>query len=323
MQPNAFTGGPGYFIYDGILYQLMDENWNIDIEIVTTDRKTNLQGFVGKWEEYVRSKVTGKPIALYSQLQTQLDKLVPYRANSTWRRGKRIRSNTDKPLVVHLEDGRTVTFVSAILTKQPSIQCAPNKDFFGSVEFTCLRKAGDDGSADDDHVVEGSASYVEPVLDTYDIVNCKFTLSLGASSPLNNIETDENGIQFEPTVTFKDLLTARDGLLNMQIDNISLGIKFSPQNLSAANLVNTLVKTDGVEAGRGTRLGNRGLTLTVTGESHIYPLITVPLAVASQGKLNVGTGSRVGEVSLMAERTTNDEGDAMLDLFTLAAVEED
>ncbi len=319
MLPNDFTGGPGYFTFDGLLFQLMDDSWETNTEIVNIEKKTNIQGTIGHWEEYVKTTVTGKPIALYSLLATQFAKLFPYRPSNM---GQRLRSNTDKPLVIQTTDGRSITFTTAALTKMPSLQFSPNKDLFGSVEFTCLRKQGDGGTGTDAHVVEASSAYTEPLLDPDDIVNCKFSLALGSSSPLNVIECDEEGVTVEPQVQLGELPSWNEGLLNWQINGVTCGAKFTPQNQSQATLLNTLVKTDGTGVGRGTRLGARGLPLTVTTSFVGGPVLTIPLACANKGRLRFGSASRIGEVELYAERTLNDDGDAWLDLFTLDVVPE-
>ena len=313
MNPADFTGSPGYFSHDGVLYQLADDNWNVDIEIVKVERRSNIRGRLGDWEEYVKSTVKAKPIALLASLATQLTKLIPRRPQQ---RGQRIRSNTDKPLVIQSTDGRSVTFTSAVLTKMPPLQFAPNKDFFGEVEFTCLRKAGAADTATDGHVVEASSAYTEPLLDPGDILSSKFTLAMGDASPLDDIECDEDGVTFTVDAKLKELMTWNNGLLNYQIDDVTASIKFKPQNLAQADLLNTLLQTDGANAGRGRRLGDRGLSLTVAGGVG-DPSLTIPLAVCSAGGLVYGSDRRLKEVTLMAEETLNGDGDAWEELFTI------
>ncbi len=314
MGPNAFTGSPGYFTWNSILFQLMDENWETNVEIVTVERSTNLQGVIGRWEQYVKSTVTAKPIAFLASLAAQIGVLLPYLPSM---RGQRIRGSSDLPLVIQTADGRSITFSSAVLTKMPPVQFAPNKDFWGAAEFTCLRKANTAATDATAHVVEASSAYTAPALDPDDIVSSKYTLAFG-STPFDNIECDEDGVTFEPQVTLKELPTWNEGVLNFQIDKVMAAIKFKPQNLSGANLLNTLVLTDGSSAGRGKRLGARGLALTVTGAAVGDPLLTVPLAVAATGKMHFGSANRVGEVALMAEQK-NVSG-AFAALFTLDVV---
>lgn len=311
MGPDDFSGGPGFLTWNGLTIQPRDENWECTSEIVTVDERTHLQGKIGRREEYVKSVISVQPIALLSILASQFTKLMPYRPSM---RGQRIRGSSDKPLVIQTKDGRSITYTSAVLTKMPNLQFAPNKPLFGACEFTCLRKSTGADSATDSHVVEAASAYVEPAIDPSDIVSDLFTVAFGET--FADIETDEDGVTFEPNVQLQELSTAKKGLLNFMIGDVDAMVKFKPQSFSSADFTDTLLQVDGATAGRGKLLGARGLAFTVTGTAVGSPILTIPLACASTGKMQFGTQPRVGEVTLQALRDLANNND----LFNLTVV---
>lgn len=313
MTPDQFKGGPGYFTHDGVLYQLLDDNFEANSEIVTAPISTNLQGRVDMREEYVKSVVSAQPIAFKSTLATLYAKLVPYRPSS---RGNLLRGSTDKPLVIQSKAGKSTTFTTACLTKQANLQFAPNKPLFGPVEFTCLRKASGADTATDSHVAVATSAYSEPALDAADILSCLYTYALGASSPLDALEFDEAGVTLETTVQLQDLGTAYKGLLNYRVGNVEAQLRGMPQNLDESDIYNTLMLMDGSSAGRGKSLKDRALPFVITGAAEGDPLVTIPLAVCVRGKAVFGTASRAGEIVLAALLDT----DTPAELFDLDVV---
>lgn len=314
MNRNAFTGGPAYLTWNGLTIQMADD-WKAETEIITTPQKTNLQGKIGEREEYSITRITFKPLAFAGDLQALFDALIPYTPDDI---GTRIFPDSDVPAVIQTKSGRSITYSASAITKMPTVTFAPNKDLFGEVELTCLRKnntAATDAAA---HVADASSAYTEPDLDPLDIVSSTYALALGNSSPLNAIETDENGIVFEPTMATKERATNNDGLLNYQITEVAASVKFTPVNIDSSTFNDTLLKADGSTAGRGKFLAARGLELTVTGAAAGDPLLTIPNAVCPKGGLQFNGDGRLSEVTLQAQRTSS--AGALQDLFTLSTV---
>jgi len=298
MDRTAFTGGPAYLTWNGLTLQ-MEDDWTAESEIVTVPQRTNLQGKIGDREEWSLTRIKCRPLAFSTGLAGVLAKLWPYDPGDI---GTRIFPGTDLPAVIQTKGGRSITYAAAALYTPPPLRFAPNRPLFGDMELLCLRKNNTAATETDAHVVDASSAYSQPNLDPLDIVSSAYSLAFGSDSPLNAIETDEEGIAAELKVEFEDRKTARDGLLNAQIKNVELIVKFTPENIDSEAFNDSLLVTDGTTAGRGKLLSGRGKQLTITGVAPGAPILTIPLAAAPTGSLRFSGQSRVGEVTLQAQR---------------------
>lgn len=317
MNRSAFSGGPAFLTWNGVTMQLMAD-WKAETEIITKDRATNLRGRVGAWEEYSLTKITARPVVTAANLATLITKLFPYTPAMV---GQLIFPGTDLPAVIQTKDGRSLTYAAAALTKMPDVTLAPSEDLFGDFELTCLMENEADAADSDSHVVEASSTYTEPTLDPLSIIAARYGFAWGASSPFDEIETDEKGVVLKPTVTFEELQTQLDGLQNMRIKEVTAELTFVPVNLASADFYN-LVIPQGSTAGRGKPMGARGLAFTATplGTGAGRPSLSVPLAVPTKAPLQFGSASRIGEVTLACEQKAT--AGVIGSLFTLAATTE-
>jgi hypothetical protein len=314
MNRSSFSGGPAFLTWNGVTIQLTAD-WKAETEIKTKDRSTNLRGRVGAWEDYSLTKITARPVVTSANLATLITKLFPYKPSMV---GQLIFPGTDLPAVIQTKDGRSITFAAAALTKMPDVTFAPGEDLFGDFELTCLIENEADASSDDTHAVEASSTYTEPSFDPLTIIAARYTFAWGETAPFDDIETDEKGVSLKPSVTFEELQTQRDGLLNMRIKEVTSELSFLPVNLDSEDFWD-LIKPQGSSAGRGKPMGSRGLAFTATplGSGAGRPSLSVPLAVPTKGANQFGSGPRVGEVTLACEQKS--VTGTISDLFTLSA----
>jgi len=313
-----FAGGPAFLTWNGVTFQLAAD-WKAETEIITKDRSTNLRGRVGAWEDYTITKITARPVVTATNLATLIAKLLPYKPSMI---GALIFPDVDLPAVIQNKDGRGSTFAAAALTKMPDVNFASLEDFFEDFELTCLIENEADASTDGSHVVEASSAYVEPSFDPLGIIAARYAFAWGAVSPFDAIETDEKGVKLSHNVTFDDLMTQRDGLINKRIKEVTASLSFTPVNISSEDFYD-LVIPQGASAGRGKPMGLRGQEFTATplGSGANRPQLTVPLAVPSKAPQQFGGGPRVGEVNMLVEQKSNTG--TIADLFTLAATVEE
>lgn len=299
MNRSDFSGGPAFLTWNGATIQLMAD-WRAETEIVTRDRSTNLRGRVGAWERYSVTKITARPVVTSANLATLITKLFPYTPAMI---GQLIFPSSDLPAVIQTKDGRSITYAAAAITRMPTVTFSPEEDLFGDFELTCLLANEADATEDDSHVVEASSAYTEPTLDPLTIIAARYAFAWGATSPFDAIETNEAGVVLTPSVTFDDLLTQRDGLINMRIREVTATLGFTPVNLASDDFY-SLVIPQGSSAGRGKAMGSRGLAFTATplGSGAGRPSLNVPLAVPTKAPLQFGGGPRVGEVTLACEQ---------------------
>jgi len=309
MLREAFAGGPAYITHDAVTYQF-HVDWTAKYEIRRVARKTNLQGTVGHGLDCIVAKIVGKPIATSVNLATLMAKLYARRASG---RGSMLFGATDKPLVIQAKDGRSLTFTAAGISKQPTTHFAPNVDLFDTVEWTCLLATNGNSADITDYINEASSSYTEPTLDPLSIISERYLLSWGEDAPFDDIETDENGIVIEPSLSWTEKSTQKDGLQNFRQDDLTGMVKFTPVNLGSADFVDLIAAV-----GRGKMIGSFGLPLTVTPVSGEGPKLTVPLAVPVDPETRFGQDSRIGEVAMECERTY--ESSALQEPFTLEVV---
>jgi len=315
MNRNDFKGGPGTLTWNGVTFQLVDD-WEAQSEIRAREVRTNLQGLVGKREDYAITRITAKPIAFTGSLSSLFTKLFPYSPASI---GNLIFPATDLPAVIQTKDGKSITYSAAAITTMPPLQFSPMRELIGQVVLTCIRKAGvaaDDAAA---HVAVGSSAYSEPTADLDDISAALYTGAWGSTSPFDDIETDEEGFTFTPQVQLSDLLTARDGLLNQRVQGVTAEVRFVPVNIDVDDFYDDFLQLDGSNAGRGKLLKARGQELTVTGDNAGDPVLTIPRAVPITGPARLSqANSRVGQVTLEAHR--HDLAGVLQSLFTLGVV---
>lgn len=317
MNRSNFYGGPGFLNWNGITLQMM-ANWKAETEIISKDRSTNLRGRVGAWERYSITKIAARPVVTSVNLASVIAKLFPYTPAMV---GQLIFPEVDLPAIIQTKDGRSITYAAAAITKMPEVTFAPDEDLIGDFELTCLLENEGDASEDNSHVTEASSSYTEPTLNPMQIIAARYAFAWGSIAPFNTIETDEKGVKLRPNVTFTELETQRDGLINYRIKEVTASLGFTPVNLNSADFYN-LVSPQGSTAGRGKPLATRGLEFTATplGAGAGRPQLTVPLAVPNKGPLDFADTSRIGDVNLLCEQKAT--AGVIGDLYTLAATTE-
>ncbi len=163
-----------------------------------------------------------------------------------------------------------------------------------------------------------SSAYTEPNLTPLDAVWDQYITAWGAT--FTDIETDENGVTFSPTLALTSRKTANRGQYNASVDDVTAEISFTPEGLTENNWYDTLQRLDGTGVGIGKLRGALGEALTVTGSVEGMPLLTVARAFFSKGSLQFNSKGRIGQVTLKASR--KDTAGVLGPLFTLGVVPE-
>lgn len=311
MNRSTYPAGPAFLTVGGITIE-MAEDWKLSSQIMKSDMKTNLHGVVGASEEYVITKITGKPVASSTNLASLISYLYPYNPDQVGT----LVMGTDQPAVIQTRDGKSITYPASFLSKMPDLTLAANTDIFGEFEITCLRAYNGDPTAAASTALVQASAYTAPSLDPLTRIRSPYTVAWGSTSPFNAIEVSKAGVKFSPSVKLTPVEPDLTRLINYRIESVDATAKFTPLNLDADDFYN-FVQLASANAGVGKILGARGQTLTVQSTKIGDPLLTIPLAVPDQGPLGFDTKSRVGEVTLQAYRK-NVSG-ALQSLFTLAA----
>jgi len=161
--------------------------------------------------------------------------------------------------------------------------------------------------------------YSEPSFDPLTLISGLYKFAWGSTSPFDDIETDENGVELTPNVELKELSTQLGGLLNYRIADVSAQAKFTPVNLASADFY-SLLQVQGAAAGRGKAMGTRGLAFSATpeGSGAGRLSLSVPLAVPQdKSSLRFGDESRIGEVVLDCAQKSS--AGTIQALYTLAS----
>lgn len=320
MNRSTFYGGPAYITHDSATYQAR-EGFEIDNEIRTVEQPDALRGKLGEREDYSLSMLRLAPHALTASLTTQFAKLFALQPANV---GSLLFPGADLPLVVQTKNGGTndagqsLTFSAGAVSQPPELQFAPNKNLFGQAEWTCLRKNSTAATDTAAHVVVANSTYTEPALDPTNISNSIYVLAWGGG--FTAIETDEEGVRAAVRYTWAERKTATDGLLNYQLSNVELEIRFRPVNVQANDIYDSLLLMDGASAGRGKFLSARGQALTVTGAAVGDPRLTVARATPVRIPTVFSDQPRSGEVMMRAQRHYT--GGALSALFVLDVVPE-
>jgi len=298
MSRTNYPAGPAYLTAGGLTIE-MAEDWKAISQIMKAEMKTNLHGIVGYSEQYVITKITGKPVALSGNFAALVAYLLPYTPDMI---GQLVMPDTDAPAIIQTRDGKSITYPATFISKQPDLTFAANTDIFGEFELTCLR-AYDPDLTDPTDVAEVAASaFAAPSLDPLTRIRSPYTVAWGATAPFDAIETDKSGVKFTADAKLAPVEPDLSGLINMRIESVEASAKFTPLNLDADDFYNFLALSHATAAGVGKVLGLRGQQLTVQSTKVGDPKLVIPLAVPDEGPLGFDLKSRVGEVTLNAHR---------------------
>jgi hypothetical protein len=304
-----FPGGPAYFSFNGLAAQ-MEDHWSVTSEPTQFAVTTNLQGKVDLREEDTIAKLSARLLGIWGDYAS----LYPYQPSML---GQLIFPATDQTLAIQTAAGESITFAAAALSKMPTLQFAGNKTLFGPAEWTMLRRMDEPSTTAGAMYTLAASTYTEPALNPQLVLTSAATLSFGS---LTNIETEEDGVTFTPTVKLSPRKTSLNGICNYMITEVGATVEFTPEGLTESDLYNSLHPLQGASTGRGTSLAGIGGTLTVTSLAAGGPTLTLPLAAPTKSSLRFDpkTG-RVGRVTLQAMRA-NTSG-VLQALFTLGTVE--
>jgi len=297
MNRTIYPAGPAFLTAGGITIE-MAEDWKLTSQIMKADMKTNLHGLVGYSEQYVITKISGKPVALSGNFAALVAFLFPYAPTML---GQLVMPSTDLPAVIQTRDGKSIAYPASFISKEPELNLAGNTDIFGDFELTCLRAYAGDVTAAADAALVATSAFTAPSLDPLTRIRSPYTVAWGSAAPFSAIEVSKAGVKFAVQTKLAPVEPDLSGLINMRIESVEATAKFTPLNLDADDFYN-FVQLASASAGVGKILGARGQQLTVASVKTGDPKLVIPLAVPDEGPLGFDMKSRVGEVTLQAMR---------------------
>ena len=313
MSRTSYPAGPAFLTAGGLTIE-MSEDWKAVSQIMKSEMKTNLHGIIGYSEQYVITKITGKPIALRGNIADLFAFLFPYDPSMI---GQLVMPDADQPAVIQTRDGKEITYPASFLSKEPDVNFAANTDIFGDFELTCLRAIGADVTDPDDVAAVADSEFAAPSLDPLTRIRSPYSVAWGNTTPFDAIEVSKAGVKFNVNTKLAPVEPDLSGLINMRIESVEAAAKFTPLNLDIEDFLN-FVQLASAKAGVGQILGLRGQQLTVASTKVGDPKLIIPLAVPDEGPLGFDLKSRVGEVTLQANRAS--VGGVLQALFTLGVV---
>jgi hypothetical protein len=297
MLRSALTGGPAFLTWNGLTIQLHDD-WQVEVEEVVEERRTNLDGLASHGLSHRIATITGKPVAVSTNVADLMTKLHPYKASDRGKLLSTVLGGANLPAVIQTMDGRSITFSACFLTQMPEMTFAPNVDVFGDVTWTCILAESGTFATLANFVAEASSAFTAPALNPVNLISERYNLSWGSTAPFDAIETDTSGIVLRPTLDTTELSTQKAGLLDWRINDVTAEVEFTPVNLTSANF-NSLIAT----VARGKAMSGFGQALTVqqttgTGSPKLVAGLAVPITKSQRFSME----SRVGAVTMRLER---------------------
>lgn len=292
-----YTGGPAFLTWNGTTIQLHDD-WQVEVEEVVEERRTNLDGLAGHGLSYRMATITGIPVAVSTNLADLIAKLHPYKASDRGKLLSTVLAGANLPAVIQTADGRSITFSAAFLTQMPEVTFAPNVNVFGECTWTCLLAENGTFATLANFQAEALSAFTAPALNPVNLISERYNLSWGSTAPFDAIETDSTGIVLRSNLETTELSTQKQGLLDWRINDVTAEVEFVPVNLTSANF-NSLVAT----IARGKSMAGFGQSLTVQQTSGTGAIkLVAPLAVPVTKSQRFSMESRVGAVNMRLER---------------------
>ncbi|GEM_PF-5047975 len=173
---------------------------------------------------------------------------------------------TGQDVHIHTAAGVKKTLHNAAITQMPSLIFSTNKELFGDVTITAI---GADNTAWSDAAKRQSITseaFSDTSFDPDNIITQDYAVSWGASSPWDDIESEE-GVTIEFDLQLEPVTTDSQGIVDMSIANLGVTARLMPVGVTEAEML-ALLKIQGAGMRRGRSLRNNINDLVIAGASN-------------------------------------------------------
>ncbi len=158
----------------------------------------------------------------------------------------------NNPWQINYLDGTLITFLNVGMTKMPSLNLSAVKTPFGQIEAEAYTSYGMNWSDANSLFTIGSQAFSDATFSESLLWTLPYTAAFGDAAPFDNLDP-RDGVQMDFTMTLKEVLSDRDGLVCRSIIDVSAMAKIIPQNLTVADLLGEIA-IQGTGAARGASL---------------------------------------------------------------------
>jgi hypothetical protein len=216
----------------------------------------------------------------------------------------------ETPLVIWTTDGTKYTFLSAAVTKMPTINLSTEKIICGPVTWTCVEAV-----AASTNIIQAwsvaaqveattSVAFTDTTFAATDILEDSYTAVWGAITGFTAIET-KNGFTVEPSMTIQPVTTDTYGIIDYTLQTVAVTCKFQPIGGATPDNMISAMKLQGSGSARGMSLSgiNSSTDLVISGSASGRPKCTIKGAQLKTGGMAFGlVTERVPELTFVATR---------------------
>jgi hypothetical protein len=266
----------------------------------TFDKETDSYGVVGRGKTDFTQTIEFTPVGEIEALTVLFAQ-----GNATF--GASLATGTDTPLVIVSPDA-TYTFLSAFITKIPSISASAAKTAFGSVTFTAVLKKNGDPMNKVDYFTVGAGGSIGTAFEPSKIITAPYAATLAGGTPFYS----EGGFEIAFDMTSNDVMVDGIGLVDKTFGGIDCTITCIP-----VGVTDTVFDTyfDGLDAGE--ELASAVLDIS-TATSGGLNFDCAAVQVLSLERNFDPKSNRLGTLTLKAKRTFSTG--AQVALYTITAV---
>lgn len=288
----SIIAGPAKITFDSVSFWTKG---NVTLKVVNDRFNIDTSNF-GKVDERFSGRKIEIDFEPAGNFTTAIaDVLWPYASTNI---GASVFTATDKPLVIHGRNGRTVTVHAAALTKMPPIMLAVNKTIMGSCQFTGICKDNTDPSGAAAYYTEASGGYPgDSGFDPADILTKHCTAAWGAGAWASFLTEGGWNIDFKLSLSPQNV----DGLgtVDMTFQELEVTAKAIPVGPTASDVLAAVSPAQAL----GTSIST-GTDLVISGADAGDPVVTLTAAAIVDAGLAFGnTVKRISETSWIATRT--------------------
>jgi len=320
IQRSSILRGPAIVTFDSQKFYTKGDI-KVDINLDTFEVESSAYGKVTERTTQRMAKVSFVPVGEWEATGT----LFPYR-NMTI--GSSIFTGTDKPLVVHTLDGKTITFKAAAVTKCPDMIFSANKTRFGEVEFTCIGSDNTAWTVTDSLVAVASSAFADTTFDPANVKTEPIFVQWGTASPWGGALAGDGfhtaeGVVISHNVSFNEINIDSEGLVDMMLSKISVTAKARPVGatitgafvaITEADVI-TALKIQGSGNLRGKDLAGSDFIVKLAADNSI--VFRLKGAALNDAGYEFGPASlRLGELTWSATRTLS--AGVVQDLYAFA-----
>lgn len=290
-----------------------------DIQVaITRDKRDLLSSLQGK----VGSVLKGTKISIKAELVPIPSYAVELITMQPANIGSSIYGCTDAYLDIFGRDGVKLRFKSAGL-RSPGVVRYGDANLYGEFEWGAVVGNDTDIGTLENILAVSSAAFTEPqAAGDASLWQTKAGILVWGAEPSAPFDAmaAEDSIEIAVKYDLRPRSNSRDGMFDELIKGVSVEVKLKPQEMTVAQLLEKMA-VDGPSAAPGLNLA----TIAEVMQIHTVPQVIgelvcdLPAMVCDTSNLNWGAdNNRLGELTLMAVSSYNDDTDTLNSLYTFS-----